>query len=357
MTNLVWFYSPIILALGILVSWSDITQGKIKNKHLVIAAIGGAAVGLGLKLTNQISASTLLLSGLNAVVALAIGFLLWLLGLWSAGDAKLYAVFALLIPPSFINRTSTPLFAPELFINTIVPIALFLVMNLLWKTSTRKKKKALKKALSWRKIFTSLFVIFSTSWIAKYIASPEHIVPYYLIAILTVVGVSRLARLLFAEYALHFFILLATLNVFLHKQQILSANYVVSLVVVSGGYLLVRFFLKYLGKYYTTKVHISKLAPGMFLIQGIKKDGNKRYAKPQFFLKEKYQRDYLYYPRTRGLTQEEIASIQKLYRAGKLQCNHLRARQTIPFAPFLFLGALVTLLSQGSFFMALRVLF
>ncbi|MBI5398365.1 hypothetical protein HZB03_02775, partial [Candidatus Woesearchaeota archaeon] len=284
----------------------------------------------------------------------AIGFLLWILGLWSAGDAKLYAVFALLIPPELISKISTPLFAPELFINTILPVAAFFVVQLLYKTSLRKKKKALRKALSWKKILISIFVIFSTSWIAKYIASPEYVVPYYLIAILTVVGVSRLVYLLFSEYSLHFFALLSVINIFLHKQQILQTRYLVSLVVVSGGYLFVRFFLKNLGKHYTTKVPIGKLESGLFLIQGIKKDGNKEYARPIFFLKEKHHDEYLYYPRTHGVTKEEIANIQKLHRAGKLHCNHLRARQTIPFAPFIFAGAILTLICQGSILIALK---
>ncbi|MBI4739837.1 prepilin peptidase [Candidatus Woesearchaeota archaeon] len=353
MADTLWFFLPIIAALGASTSWSDFKEGRIKNKHLLTAVAAGLFVTSALYFSAALAAKSLLLTLANAAVALAIGFLLWILGLWSAGDAKLYAVFALLIPPELISKTSTPLFAPELFINTILPVAAFFVVQLLFKTSLRRKKKALRKALSWKKILMSLFVIFSTSWIAKYIASPEHVVPYYLVAILTVIGISRLVYLLLAEYSLHFFALLAVINIALHKQQILQTRYLASLVAVSGGYLLVRLFLKYLGKHYTTKVNINNLQPGMFLIQAIKKDGNKGYARPKFFLKEKHHDEYLYYPRTQGVTKEEIANIQKLYNTGKLRCNHLRARQTIPFAPFLFAGAIITLLSQGNVIAAL----
>ena len=45
-----------------------------------------------------------------------------------------------------------------------------------------------------------------------------------------------------------------------------------------------------------------------------------------------------------GLTKNDIKNIQKWHMSGKLHFNRLKIQQTIPFAPFMFLGVLLTIL-------------
>ena len=51
---------------------------------------------------------------------------------------------------------------------------------------------------------------------------------------------------------------------------------------------------------------------------------------------------------SRGLTNKEIKKIQRLHSQGDVKDHTIRIAYTVPFAPFMFLGVLVTLLCKGN---------
>ncbi|MCX5792344.1 MAG: hypothetical protein NTY45_09055 [Elusimicrobia bacterium] len=132
-------------------SFSDLREGKIRNKALLAAIAWALTVYVWLSvsrffipdLTAGIVANSLfggswgrflLYTGMNALSALVCGFLLFHFDLWSAGDAKLFFVLALLLPLKYYFRHYLPVFpAFNLFLNTIAAAAVFVWADTAWK--------------------------------------------------------------------------------------------------------------------------------------------------------------------------------------------------------------------------------
>ena len=85
-------YLLILLLCGLYTSFSDFYSRKISNNVVVIIAVFSL-----LLCVNQQSYFSLVTAGL----LLAAGFLLNLLGVWGAGDAKLIAAYAIGIKPEW----------------------------------------------------------------------------------------------------------------------------------------------------------------------------------------------------------------------------------------------------------------
>jgi len=118
----------LVIIIGLATSWEDIKFGKIRNKWILLGLAGGIALQAA-ALAGGFLPTDLIFSGLlNALIALLVGYLLWYFDLWAAGDAKLFFVFALLLPLSYYSRTYLPLFPSfALLINTFVPVLIFLL--------------------------------------------------------------------------------------------------------------------------------------------------------------------------------------------------------------------------------------
>ncbi len=57
-----------------------------------------------------------------------------------------------------------------------------------------------------------------------------------------------------------------------------------------------------------------------------------------------------------GLTEKDVKTLLKLYRGKKIDAK-LKVHQTLPFAPFMFGGAILTILLRGNFISSLVSLF
>jgi len=104
---LLLFLIPLILFLGIITSYTDIREGKIRNRHLLIALLYFAVAIIVYNLTGFLKESydyfQLIYIGANLLLALVFGAVLWISGFWTAGDAKLYAIFAMIVS-AVLNR-------------------------------------------------------------------------------------------------------------------------------------------------------------------------------------------------------------------------------------------------------------
>ena len=99
---LIYWFLPIILFLGVITSYEDIKYGKIRNKWIILGLIYLVVVYIILFLVYNIynlNVTYLYFLLINGTLALLAGFLIWYICLWTAGDAKLFFVYALLIPP------------------------------------------------------------------------------------------------------------------------------------------------------------------------------------------------------------------------------------------------------------------
>lgn len=121
-----YFLISVALLIGALTTYEDIKFGKIRNRWILIGLVIGIGTQLGL-IGSIFSGDYILKVYLNAGVALLLGYLIWRFNGWSAGDAKLFFVFSLLLPLKFYGRSFLPVF-PSLviLINTFVPLLLFI---------------------------------------------------------------------------------------------------------------------------------------------------------------------------------------------------------------------------------------
>jgi Flp pilus assembly protein protease CpaA/prepilin signal peptidase PulO-like enzyme (type II secretory pathway) len=108
---------PLGLSILGLAAYDDLFTLKIRNGFVVLGVaagicVQGAAAAIGLTAPHDLS-----MAALNAGVALAAGAAFWHFGLWSAGDAKLFAAAVLLLPPSLYHARGAWLPAFILLVN------------------------------------------------------------------------------------------------------------------------------------------------------------------------------------------------------------------------------------------------
>jgi len=130
-----YLFLPALFLIGLVTSYQDFRYGKIKNKWIISALIWGIGVYSIFSIWNLFSDSPvsfpyILKVLINGSLALIIGYLLWRFNLWSAGDAKLFFVFSLLLPLKFYWHSYLPFFPSlALLINTFILALVFLFIQ------------------------------------------------------------------------------------------------------------------------------------------------------------------------------------------------------------------------------------
>jgi hypothetical protein len=121
---------PMFFFLGIVTSYEDFRFAKIRNKWVAVGMVWGLAVNLSFYV---FTADFSLLKNflLNSFFALSVAYLIWRFSGWSAGDAKLFFVFSLLIPLTFYQKSYLPIFPSfVLLINILILILAFLFFRI-----------------------------------------------------------------------------------------------------------------------------------------------------------------------------------------------------------------------------------
>lgn len=120
------FFS-IILIIGILTVITDLKLKKIYNNHLVI----GAVLGLAAVIYTAVWAhENILFHFINGLIAFAAGLCCFRFGLWKGGDAKLFTLYAFLMPAlergHVLISSAINLFACSFLAGAIILIPFFI---------------------------------------------------------------------------------------------------------------------------------------------------------------------------------------------------------------------------------------
>ncbi len=158
-----FLFLPMVFLIGLITSYQDLRYGKIKNKWIILGLVWGLGIYVlfliqGIVAEPIIYFSYIFMVFTNSLIALIVGYLLWYFNLWSAGDAKLFFIFSLILPLEYYWRTATPYFPSfVLLINTFIPALIFLMclgvfyilkkFFLLAKTPKTFESKQIKKKL------------------------------------------------------------------------------------------------------------------------------------------------------------------------------------------------------------------
>jgi len=350
--QIIYIFLPFILFLGLLTSYEDIKKGKIRNKWIVVALIYAllayvAIIAFSLIKGMAINYTYFLEVSVNVVIALAVGFAGWWTNLWSSGDAKLFLAYSALVPLTMYSNFYVQYFPSfVLLINTFIPFFFYATVKILF-TSLRVKKELFKE-IKLKEIYPIAINLIWVMWLPRLIFSALNISLGFFLNFVIIFTLMITLRKLFKKGFFVISLALCALRLIFDYSYITTMQFVqetgLFLVVFVG----IIYFIPKLGsKLFVSQVKIGDLKPRMILAESIYKKGAK-YERATTAAKMKAEGKAIIASSAEGLTIADIKKIQKLHKEKKLSFNEIMVQQTMPFAPFMFGGALLTLLAKGN---------
>ena len=348
-----------ILSCGFYTGYTDFRYGKIANIYTLFL-IGFGIISQALFISE--GDITYLHSCVTIFGGLGLAFVIFYIGVWAAGDAKLFWSISLLMPPSAFSQTAETQFYPLiLFVNVFIVFLGYIILISIFKTTLQQQMR-----------------LISSSFVAQLKQFPRH-----LLQALLYIGVGGLAfyiplrlgvELDLAIRLTLFMLLVLACNKGIEKYipqkykfafHILFALFAIFLVIPSLIHLgvfivfifLVPWFLFMFGTFvrslFTREVPIASLRPNMIPAERIvrieQQNTADKYVKTAVGFANPAQENIIVDVSSEGLTSEQIAQLQLLAEEGYLNEfeDKLWIQEKIPFAFMIVIGALVTLLAKG----------
>jgi len=358
--DILYYFLPGILILGIATSYTDIKYGKIKNKWILFGLFYGLIINLVLILyyLHQKNLSFGYVSELfvNICFGLLVGFGFWLLKIWTAGDGKLFFAYSILIPLA-VYRHGYIRWIPSamLLVNVFVPLFLYFSFISLFKSS-RKSKKTTVKDIFGKKLISSFFYLFIIHWFISAFSMLIKLNGFLTKAVLMmfifyIFGKRFKRKEHIKKHKRKLIILIIALCIvrLLLDKSVYTMNFWQEFLYFFLFLSIFRSVINLGVNSFSKEVSIKNLKPGMLLAERIVKKG-KKYVKKKnqslFNLEKGFIEE-----EAEGLTEEDIKKIKKT------NIKKIKIKQTIPFAPFIFLGVLLTLIAKGNILILVRFLF
>ncbi len=349
-----------LTVIGIICSYTDIKYKKIFNKWIVSSFIYIFLLYcfLFLFLKDNVYIINLILNG---VIAFLVGYLLWHFKLWSAGDAKLFSVYAFLMPLSFYSKSYVFYFPSfNLLVNLFVPLLLVIIISALMIflkeiTKTKRIKEKIKginleKSIHFLLYLFQLFLNYVFIFIVlnliifpltgKIPGSEVFQNPFFIFALLLlIIGRFHKARenkkqlnwILYGVILIYLFFIVFWEKDFNALINVLRVSFV--FMVFIG---LTRNILSfYIQKKEVKIIKIKNIKEGMVVVKD----------KDSFFLNE--IKDKVGTIDAGGLNEKQVKIIKDFFKNN--QKAEIKIYKTFPFAPFLFLSAVISILTQSSF--------
>lgn len=346
--NPIIYFLPAILLLGTLTSYEDYKFGKIRNHYILLAVFYSIAINLVLVLKGiSIPYQSIIL---NFIIAVIFGFFLWHLGIWTPGDAKLLAAFASLIPLNYYEIGFTNYFPSfTLLINTFVPIFLVLLFIVIIKTDWFHKKNAILHVLRPRLLLKQMLILFVLMWVVILLLRTIGIQSNFFLSLTLSILLFILVLRYTSKKLTIVFILLFCLRLILDK-GVYTIQFLWEFLAFFFFIVFFRGVLSYMSFHlFTKKVNIPALKRGMIPAEDIFKKGTKYDKKPQSgLLAIRKEKSYLVKSGEEGLEQGQVRELKSLFKRKRLSFNKIRIKETIPLAPFLFAGVLITIAVKGN---------
>jgi len=343
MIPIIFYFLPAIILLGILTSYEDIKERKIRNKYVVTALVLAIAINAVLYFGNIIVLNQILDQLIVILFSLVIGIVLWLMQMWSAGDAKLYIAFVALIPSHIYQVTSTQIPTGDLLINIFVIAAIYTLIKSIKNTSKSHKKKAIKDSFKPKDLGLSILSIYAVSWITQRIFIALNMQSEYILNIILIGIIIYLIRKMFEEQHIYFLIFLSILRLVINQSELMNKMFFVNFAITLAGFLILINIVKELSADNEKKVNIYDLKPGMILVESFDKQGLKKTINANSTAYDTFL------PTELMLDEKLIKTIRHNHLKGKLHFNSLRVIERSPFAQYVFIGVIVTILTKGNF--------
>jgi len=344
------FFLPGIIALGLITSYEDIKYGKIRNKWILLALAYAIIVNLFIIFypSFNIGINTHYTHELftNLLFSVIIGFGAWYFKLWTAGDGKLFITFSALIPLSIYELgyiEYTPSFT--LLMNIFIFALIIMIFYLLYKSRLKEIKEAsfgfFKDLFNIKKLFTTIVYLFTIYWFIEILLSLFKIKNYFLIILTTILAYNYIKKK--TKKGFIFFAIAISLLRLVIDKSVYSSNFLVIFSILIILWEIIDSFLNFsisrlISNVFSREIEVDKLKQGMVLSEFIQQDGNNYLKK----VKSAFYADNFLDEESEGLTQEQIEKIKST------DIKKIRVSQMISFAPFIFIGVLITLIAKGN---------
>ncbi len=341
------YFLPILITTGLVVSFFDFKYGKISNYAILFLIFLGIAF-------QFLSKPSLAAFAYTIFYGLFTCFLLWFVGIWPAGDAKLFWAFLFFFPTKYYL---SPNLTIDFLFNAFVPIFLFMFVIILYRSKLGLLKEAIAYALDPYKITMVAVMLTGFVWLVSQAVFLAGIPPNYFVYLIILFVAFELLRKFFTFKTELAFLALAVLRMVLDFKNVYSLSFAYNLILMMAVFVFLRFFILYLAfKTFTKQVDIKDLKAGMIPAEGIS-GKNEKFEKTYmlemsligFFSKKKEK----FIHSMTVLSERDVEKIKRLKNEKKLPFNSLAVSQTQPFALFIFLGYMITLIAKGSFLAAL----
>jgi len=193
MNNLMFYFLPIIIILGIVTSYQDFKTAKIKNKNLIIAIVLGLILHTILIVLKIETTQQIIQQLTGTFLALVVGLFIWYIKWWSAGDAKLFTVYFFLIPVNAFSSSDITFRVMTLLINMILPIWIFLLTRA-FIANRKSMKKIVRESLKPKNLLGILLLVLSIPWLIDIILRMVNMKSNFLISIAAMVLISNFLR-------------------------------------------------------------------------------------------------------------------------------------------------------------------
>ena len=310
---------------------------------------------------------------------IAFGF--YWFGIFSPGDSKLFWGLCLIFPLSLFRDLNGSMTFPPLILalNIVIPYSMGLLGYLLYKFALMPNKLALlhgfvmsnfQKTALFEKLFNLLFF----TGIATALTSVLELLgwqPDRFMGLILVLAAFALVQKLLSPVPKTpvYYAVVGFACVWLSVRSAPSVPAFLSgFAFFLGLYLVVFVVAKQLvlglaSMALDNAIDVKGLRVGMIpaeqIVQVPQPDGSVRYEKKQVAFSSGQDDNAVVSPDPAGLDAEEIAHLQDLAAAGELMEfeNQIKIQPSIRFAPVISIGALLTVLCQGPFYLKLMELF
>jgi len=345
-----------VLIFGIYTSYTDIKYGKIKNIAILLMLISGLFINVFF--TNTLLAfdlnvkSDFIQSITNIIIAFAFGFFLWTAGLWTQGDAKLFLGYSFLLPV-FTYKHGYVSFFPSIviLINTFIPIAAFYIINSFLHVKLKNLKTNIKQILSPNSAINLILFVFGFSFILQLFLNYFNITLNIILQMIILFVLMEILNKISSKAALNLSIIGALLQIIFSFSSIFTPTFLFQFFSTAIIFLTLKILLS-ITEFYSESIKIKDLRAGMALSEQLiktKKGMEKREISLMtiFDIFNSMKEGLLGDVKTR-LTEEDVKELQKLRNEGKIKFDEIKIAKTVPFAPFIFFGILLTYFLQGS---------
>tara|TARA_Y100000031_G_scaffold86393_1_gene95044 strand:+ start:1218 stop:2111 length:894 start_codon:yes stop_codon:yes gene_type:complete len=166
---MIYHFLPFIILIGLITSYQDIRFHKIKNIWVIYAIFVSIILNFVFLIKDfNINYYSQFLTNLILIIIVCI--ILWIYGFWPAGDAKLIIAYSFLLPITVYSLNWVDYFSSIfLLINIFVPYTLFYFVYFIF-CETSKIKLVFNK-INYKNLLNSIFAIFFIMWPISYVSS------------------------------------------------------------------------------------------------------------------------------------------------------------------------------------------